>query len=292
MAPFLAARVDGGASRPARLLECRRCGLRFFDLRLDDAEIARLYDGYRDERYLRERRRHEPWYTRRANRRLGLDDAVVRARRAALSAFLARHLDVGSIDSVLDFGGDRGQLIPPGVGRERWVFEISGVAPVPSVRGIRDEASLGARSYDLILLAEVLEHASDPAALLAKVAALGHEGSVLYLEVPHERPWMLPELPAAARDAWLGLLLRHASLARLVHFYSTAFRVGARIVPPLGFVAVHEHLNFFHAESLRALCARVGLSPIVVEELDGLVRALVRLGPARVASAAYGSRAK
>lgn len=276
VAPFLAERALGGSPTRRRLLQCRRCGFRFFDVRLDDAEIARLYDGYRDERYLRERRRHEWWYTRRANEQLGGDEGRVRARRAELSRFLGAHCSLDRVASVLDYGGDRGQLIPPELGVERFVFDVSGVPPADGVRSIRTERELAGRTFDLVLLSHVLEHVSEPAAFLERLRPLGRAGSLLYVEVPLERPRLGGVLRGRAGEAWLDLLLGAPRVLRAFDFYSTAFRVGLGVVPPLGFTKVHEHLSFFEPRSLRGLLARVGFEVVAVECASGLIRCLAR----------------
>lgn len=276
VAPFLAERALGSPPTRQRLLQCRRCGFRFFDVRLDDAEIARLYDGYRDERYLRERRRHEWWYTRRANEHLGADEVRVRARRRELSRFLGAHCTLDGVSSVLDYGGDRGQLIPPELGAERFVFDLSGVAPADGVQPIRSERELSDRTFDLVLLSHVLEHVSEPAAFLERLRPLGRADALLYVEVPLERPRLGGVLRGRAGEAWLDLLLAAPRALRAFDFYSTAFRVGLGIVPPLGFTKVHEHLNFFEARSLRGLLERVGFEVVAIECASALIRCLAR----------------
>lgn len=282
VSPFVAARALLRAPTRCRLQECRACGFRFFDARLDDDEVARLYDGYRDDRYFRERHRHEWWYTRRANERLGGDEAGVRGRRAALARFLAAHTDAATHarlrceGRVLDYGGDRGQFIPEGLGRDRLVFDLSGVTPVEGVRAIRDEAELAGQRFDLVLLAHVLEHVSDPTAFLARLRALGRAPARLYVEVPLERPRLFGVLRGRAGEAWLELLLRAPRVLGAVDFYSTACRVGLGFVPPMGLAKAHEHLNFFEPRSLRALLESAGFSVDAVEATSGVIRALAR----------------
>src|SRR5574341_358387 len=43
-------------------LTCQDCGFIFCDMRFDDAEMARLYENYRDERYVEMREKYEPGY--------------------------------------------------------------------------------------------------------------------------------------------------------------------------------------------------------------------------------------
>ncbi len=276
VAPFVAARALGGAPSRTRFCECADCGLRFFDARLDDSEVARLYEGYRGDGYLRERRRHEWWYTRRLNDRLGRAESEIRARRQGLAKFLSESLDLALVGSVLDFGGDRGQFIPEGLGRFRAVFDPSGVEPLPGIEAITHEAALEGRTFDLVLVAHVLEHASEPAAMLSRLTRLSRPGSWLYVEVPLERPRLLGPTRGLIGEHWIDLLLRVRPLFRAVEFGSTTLRVALGVVPPLGLLEAHEHLNFFHAVSLARLADRVGWQVVSLCEEPPVVRMLAR----------------
>ena len=55
IAPFIAHRCRIPAATRIHRVWCPRCDLLFFDQRLDPAEARRLYRGYRDEAYVRER---------------------------------------------------------------------------------------------------------------------------------------------------------------------------------------------------------------------------------------------
>ncbi|HXB97242.1 MAG TPA: class I SAM-dependent methyltransferase, partial [bacterium] len=216
---------------------------------------------YRGERYFRERHRFEWWYGRKANDALGSDPAELAFRRQRMSAVLAAAPGLGPVRSVLDYGGDRGQFIPEGLGQERYVLDLSGAEPLPGVTGLRQAADLGpGRTVDLVMLCNVLEHSSDPAALLAEAGRLLAPGAWLYVELPLERyrlgclgrgPWQRRYLEALCRHpAWLGW----------VDFYSSAFRVKANLLPPLGLLKAHEHLNFFHPASLTRLLQAGGFA--------------------------------
>src|SRR5260370_14682346 len=71
VAPFLA---HYAVERPpflCKLLECSICSFRFFDAPLTPEKVARLYSGYRGERYFTERLRREFWYSRQFNDGIG-----------------------------------------------------------------------------------------------------------------------------------------------------------------------------------------------------------------------------
>ena len=271
VSPFVASYALERAVEPTELCECRGCGFRYFGDRLTDDESARLYSGYRGERYYRERHRFEPWYTRRVNDGMGADASVLRARRELVDGFVRAHVDVAKLEDVLDFGGDRGQLIPPALGRRRFVHDISGAAPVDGVENLASTADLSARRFDLVLVSHVLEHCSEPAKILGEIAPLlRSSGSFVYVEVPFERPTLrfLRANGKGAYAAYLSAVRRARPLLMAVDLYSTVFRLRFDAVPPLGFVKLHEHINFFDAPSLRALFDRSGLDAVAIERLE------------------------
>lgn len=285
VAPFIAEYALRSPVAACALLECGACGLRYFDARPDEAEMARLYSGYRGEAYFQARHRHEPWYLRRHNRGQGQDPRLIAARRAAVEAFLRRHDVAGRIDRVLDYGGDAGQFIPEGLGTERHVFEVSDALPVAGVRRIADEGALVPGSYDLVLLNHVLEHLAEPVELLRRTARLLRPGSgILYVEVPLERyrlGWGGQGPGPRRRLAWLA---SHPALLRWLDFYSTVCRVLLGVLPPLGLLRAHEHLNLFHERSLGAACRAAGLEVLAFDQGKrggtAVVAALARRPPA------------
>lgn len=259
VSPFIAAYVLKSPIRLTRLLECLECRFRFFEDRFTDAEASVLYTEYRGDRYFRERHRYEPWYSRKLNDSIGGDENVIQVRRALVEQFLREHVDVSRIEDVLDFGGDRGQLMPR-LGVRRFVFEISGIDPVPGVTRIANAEELRGRTFDLVLLSHVLEHCSDPHAVLLDVLPrLRSEASLFYVELPFERTDLRWTSESPAYRGYLEAVSRSARLAMAVDLYSTGLRAKWNVVPPLGFLKMHEHINFFDEGSLGRLLARSGL---------------------------------
>ena len=279
--PFIAAVAGWDAPRRCSLAECAECGHRFFDLRLDDAEMARLYRGYRGPDYFRLRHRWEPWYTRAVNDAIGHDPAMIEARRAYVREFVK---PAGRVGSVLDYGGDAGQFIPPEIGDRKYVFEVSDQPPAEGVVRLTDEAALR-QPFDLVMICHVLEHLAQPLDFLEQLRAkLGPQRGFFYAEVPLERPrvWKLRtraprrgEPVRWPRPLWLAL-----------DFVSTAARVKLGAVPPLGVIKLHEHLSFFSAQSLRRLFERAGFPVVACEEakvssasgISAVVKLLARAG--------------
>jgi hypothetical protein len=224
---------------------------------MTDEEIARLYAAYRGEDYYKARHACEPWYTRSANDGIGGDTHEIASRKQNLLSILRDHAE--SITTVLDFGGDRGQMIPDSLGRERFVYEISSA---PTVDGVQRITELDGKQFDFVMLAHVLEHCSQPKDMLNTLKPLLHERSLLYLEVPFERPTMRMAGSGNFQRSYLNALIGVGPLLKLVDFYSTVARVKFNTIPPLGLQKCSEHLNFFTPTSLKALLERNGLELI------------------------------
>lgn len=268
VSPFLSSYVLDHPPTPTRLLECDGCGLRFFEDRLTGAEADRLYSGYRGDRYFRERNHFEPWYTRKVNDALGDSDDVARARRELVDGFIRKHVDVSKLDDVLDFGGDRGQMIPEGLGKRRFVYEISGHHPVSGVANIGSASELAERRFDLALLCHVLEHCSEPKDILDVIRPLMRsKESLLYVELPFERVELRWIGKAAAYGRYVNALGRLPPLLTAVDLYSTLFRMRFATMPPLGVVKMHEHINFFDERSVGKLLERSDFEVVAVERL-------------------------
>src|ERR1039458_9553959 len=119
IAPFLAHYAVGRPPFLCKLLECSNCSFGFFDGPLTPDEVARLYSGYRGERYFAERHRWEFWYSRKVNDGIGGDPEEISHRVSALERIVHPHVDLGAVATVLDYGGDRGQFIPQSLGRKK-----------------------------------------------------------------------------------------------------------------------------------------------------------------------------
>src|SRR5438105_4663460 len=90
--PFISQIVQWPAPVRCSLAECLRCGHRFYDLRLDEAEMARVYAGYRGKDYFAVRHRWEPWYTAAVNDSIGHDQREIDSRRGYVLEFLRKSL--------------------------------------------------------------------------------------------------------------------------------------------------------------------------------------------------------
>ena len=133
LSSFISEYVLNQPQQLCELLECRNCGARFFNLRFDQKEMGVLYSRYKGEQYFKVRHRKEFWYTQKVNDGLGHDESDIKARKEGMESFLKSLMDTGTLKTVLDYGGDRGQFIPDHFGKERYVFEVSNSEMVPGV---------------------------------------------------------------------------------------------------------------------------------------------------------------
>lgn len=241
VAPFLAERIWHRAPFCVDLVECETCGFMFYNPRLDDADLRRLYENYRAEQYQRLRQDSEPWYTPKFNEDLA-SQASYELRRAKLAPILRKHLRDRKISRVLDYGGDRGDLVVGLIpGAEAFVYDISGV---PAVTGATATNDLVGCKADLIINSNVLEHVGFPRQMVNEVFEASPSGGLVFLEVPGESPFQISRL--ARRIAQIGIIsLVRPALARYL------FR-------PASLYMMHEHINYFTEQSLTTLMRSCG----------------------------------
>lgn len=239
-APFVAHRVadfpmgtitiGGQALYPplfTNSLRCADCGFVFSQLRFDDDELQCLYKDYRGEEYTRTRNFFEPGYDK-LNEQIGSNPLEVGNRAAALTGFLQGVMDVRSRTTVLDYGGDMGQHIPPALNHcRKFVYDISRVATVDGVNIVNDISSLGV--IDFVMCSNVLEHVPFPGRVIDDIKKVCGPDTVLFIDVPLE---MNP-----AQDL---------SESEIPAFF-------------------HEHINYFTPRSVNALLRYHGFSTLKTE---------------------------
>ena len=239
VAPFLAQRIWNRDVFAAQYMHCTECDFGFFSPRLDPAEEAQLYAGYRDHRYVAERHATEPWYTETLNR--SFDSlGTLHARCKQLRPIFARHF-AAAPKRILDFGGDRGELIDAAFqNSEKYVYEISGIPPLAGVQSVSLTDAAGI-PFDLILCSNVLEHVAYPRQVIAQMESLSRSGTFIFLEVPIESPHDTRAVAKRLGQAAVLMLTRPMLAMSLVK------RRSIRIM--------HEHLNFYSLQALRELAA-------------------------------------
>jgi SAM-dependent methyltransferase len=262
VSPFLAHYAVGRPPFLCKLLECSACSFRFFDARLDPQEVARLYSGYRGERYFAERHRWEFWYSRKVNDGIGGDPEEIALRVATLEKLFLPHVNNAMVKTVLDYGGDRGQFIPKSLGTDKFVFELSDAIPTPGVSRIASEQELNSMKFDFIMALGVLEHCSEPANVLGQLRSCLNPGSLLCIGVPYERYGVGFAGRGRFYRNYLNALLHLPAALVAVDFYSAVARIRLNHILPFGLVKCHEHLNFFNKNSMTALLERTGFEVV------------------------------
>lgn len=263
VAPFLAERIWKRESFGVELCYCRNCTFSFYNPRLESDELLRLYSNYRDEDYQRMRQRHEPSYSIEINQSLGKDEEEIRIRKANLLRMLNAIQDISSIKNVLDYGGDRGQFILDEFsGIERYVYEISGVEPLKGVIKLTNMDECKKRTYDFIMCCHVLEHVPAPMEEMKNIVSLAHKGTIIYLEVPADSPWMSPFRKHVY--VLLGVLRSLPGMRKL----ATRF--------PMTTFQMNEHINFFTPKSMKKLVEESGLKLMSAEAPE------VKIGPLKL----------
>ncbi len=254
VSPYLAFKALGSGPVPCVLYRCLTCDFRFYDRGLTEEEANSYYRGYRDETYFVERNRYEPYYTRAVHD--GLSEYMgSKGRRTGLNRAFVELGFSTEFECVVDYGGGDGALIGDLSASRKISFDPSGTPGCGGIEIIADRASLPTQ-VDLVICAQVLEHVSDPNALLEEMISLLKPGGFLYLEVP-DQIWR--GLPGRLRQSVVEWLCRRPRLLLAADIYATAFRVKLGILPPFGFVPMREHINFFSAQALRTLSDRGAL---------------------------------
>jgi hypothetical protein len=249
VAPFVAERTWKRKPFCVDLVGCDNCGFMFYNPRLDDDDLKHLYDGYRSEEFQKMRFATEPWYTPSFNDDLASPESY-KIRRALLAPILRQHLAKRKINRVLDYGGDRGDMVAGLIdGAQAYSYDISGIEVASGVTATNDPAACQA---DLIINSNVLEHVGFPRALVNDILKATPEGGLVFLEVPVEFPFGSYRL--ARRVAQMGIMaLMRPALARY-------------IVQPAMLYMMHLHINYFSERSLRLLTEHCGGSVVASEK--------------------------
>ncbi len=208
---------------------CRSCSFIQTRLPFQEEALGNLYVDYRSESYNSERILYEPEYASIAPH-VGRGAQEVRTRKTGLSNWLKGKIDSEATPSMLDYGGADGLFLPDLPG-QKYVFDISDIAPLDGIKKIKNESELG--SYSYIQLAHILEHVSFPLDLTKKAAGFLADSGFLYIEVPQD--------------------LSDEARTRLENGDETMR------------LPIHEHINQYCSRSVTELLRAAGLLPVAVE---------------------------
>lgn len=201
-------------------LQCQNCGVLFLDYRFNDAQMAALYSGYRDELYNLERDYYEHGYIATTAKVFNERAAYIAEVELWLARYLPKH------PNTLDWGGGTG-INTPFLNRGG-ITHIHDVSLAPLVPGAiaADSVQVGKQHYDLVVCSQVLEHIPFPYDFIKALLPIMDSDTLLYLEVPYE--------------LLMYNNIGHCDLAPQKRHW-------------------HEHVNFFSEQSLNNLLARLNL---------------------------------
>lgn len=186
---FILARMSGDDSSYSGRVECKYihcidCDFLGPDYRFEKEEEHKFYQNYMEGEYIDHRCKYEGEGARQFLMTLntGIYDQI---RIDSASKILASVLDPKDITSLLDFGGNKGELIPPEFSHaKRYVTDVE-IRNLPDgVIGVRSPADC--EPVDLLICEHTLEHVSYPPDLIEDIKKYMKSGSWLYLEVPLE----------------------------------------------------------------------------------------------------------
>lgn len=245
-----------------RLMYCLDCDFAFFNPRPSEKELLLFYRHYRGAEYQKIRQKYEKVYTKKYNRSLGNNTIEIGNRNANFTKIINNYIKAEKITKILDFGGDRGQFIPPVFNHisEKYVYEVSAIKPVKGVKKITRLNDLyKLPKFDLIICSHVLEHVVQPSKVLHQLKKLAHENTYFYLELPIEIPINYFSNKLIKRFLLPGITkcLNLKPLQRFTNKYPFAF-------------CMHEHLNKFSSLSLKYLLAIEGftIEMIYLQQMD------------------------
>ena len=250
LSAFLSIRAFHSTPNITTLYNCLVCGFQWSARGLSNEEASSLYGGYRDEAYFIQRSAFEPWYSREMNDGIGSELTMPHRRNTLLDVLRKCNINIGDLQSIADHGGDRGQMLLSFSAAVRKVYDISGANLEVGIVRIENLAP-ELNKFDLVLTCHVLEHLNDPRAGLLEALSLVRDGGLIYLELPCEF-WVGPYQPSF-EGKLLTWLVGHPKLLMFADFICTAFRSKFKYIPPLGFVVIREHLQYFTIQSIRKI---------------------------------------
>ena len=170
--------------QPTHGVVCNQCSFVGSRHRLSDEEERRLYSGYRNEEYNNKRIFCEPWYKEHVEK--FNTQQYVEERKVGINTLIDRNVDIVTISTVLDYGGDNGVHIPKKfIKAKLFVSDISGAALAPGVLPYPSDPSAKRLKVDFLMCCHVLEHKSDLDILVKDLKNHIHDKSWIYIEVPN-----------------------------------------------------------------------------------------------------------
>jgi hypothetical protein len=256
---FIADRIWSTKPFKIKFLKCKDCGIHFYNLRFDNKEASRLYDGYRDEKYQSLRLKHEKWYTKELNKLIENNPIENKNRKGNLSEIVNKFIRPADIKNVLDFGGDQGQrIIDEFSHANRFVYDISGTNPLPGIYKIKNISESKQKKFDFIMCCHVLEHVTFPIEIINQIKMFSHQNTIFYFEIPNDSPLSIIKKKNLAIDTIKKILFSYPNIFSF--FYNIMYQIGK----PLNVFQMHEHINHFSIESSKKMLSSQGFEIIYI----------------------------
>ena len=240
------------------LHECKSCEFSYFSYRYSDDEMEKLYSGYRSDSYLKARSSWEFWYSKRINDFWLQPNNVSIRRNRIIEHLKHQNLDITSISSCLDFGGDEGQFAPEHIPRDKnFILDLSGKSDSEKFTYIKNVESLPA-PVELVLCCMTLEHVASPRRIIQDLAQSTYD--YVYLEVPHDSFKVSKFHKTTFYKRYLRSVRKSKTLFVLLDFITGVIRNYLGLVPWFGIVKQSEHINYFSSLSILKLGTIAGLT--------------------------------
>lgn len=237
------------------LFSCKSCGFKFFRRGLSDKECSDYYKGYHSDGYCKERHSYEIFYTKKVIDNIEQWNKSSQRLKTLLD-ILKKSGVSDNFESVLDYGGGDGSLIKELTSKEKAVFDVQTNNLKNELRLINNKADLKKNYWHFITCTHVLEHLTDPEDIVTTIFRTLKKGGIAYFEVPFQK-WKSIKIFEPPM-CFVRFVSHHGRLFTLMDLYSAATKVLLGFLPPMGFLAMREHINFFSEESLEIILRNVG----------------------------------
>lgn len=168
------------------LFQCANCNFIGADMRFEEDEERRYYHGYMFEDYNEHRTKYEGPHWQTFQKYYESDHYIALRKQGALE-LLDSLLDVSQLESVLDYGGNTGEMVPDKLSHaKRYVLDVNERTLANGFVSVTSPDQSG--KVDLVMCSHVFEHVSYPTKLLEDIKRYLVDNGCVYIEVPDEDP--------------------------------------------------------------------------------------------------------
>lgn len=186
MSGFVIDRMTGSKRSPNQVpcnyIHCIKCDYIGSDIRFTKEEEERYYKNYMKDEYITHRCLYEGAGLRHILESHN-EEEYRKIRRAGALTAMDGTIDFVNIRSVLDFGGDTGEMIPNELSHcKKYVTDIEVRELTNGTISVQSPEDC--EPVDLVICGHVIEHVSDPNEMINELKKYMKSGSWLYLEAP------------------------------------------------------------------------------------------------------------